>query len=141
MLIDRKGAASIDSYADESYNSSIDSSYGQLHADPLKPIRQFGEFELDEKMEKENDLDEKGDEELVEEEVVGWDGDVEIHRKDTGLASYGWSKLWDKNWTNCGRNNLIVLPELHMASPPELTSFLQGYERIREVIFLILNFT
>lgn len=129
LLIDRKGAASIDSYADQGHDSSIDSSYGQLHSDPSHPL---ADILTDDKFERKEETDEQ----LVEKEVVGWDGDVEVHRAEDIFTTYGWSKLWDKTWSNYNRNNLIVLPELHMASPPELTSFQQGSDRISESKYL-----
>jgi hypothetical protein len=38
LLVERKGAATIDSYTDDHANVSIDSAYSQLHADKSKQI-------------------------------------------------------------------------------------------------------
>jgi hypothetical protein len=74
----------------------------------------------------------KSDEDLIE-EVVGWDGEVEIHRNEKSSGQYGWSKLWDKKWTDRRRTNLVILPELHKSHPPELTSFQAGFDRVKQV--------
>ena len=121
--MERKGGVSLDSLADTAESdTSLDSAYGELHSDPLSVDKI------------ENSLEKvESDQKLVEKEVLGWDGQVEIHRKEKEVKKYGWSKFWNKNWNTFRSQTILVLPELHAASPPELTSFRQGYDRMSEV--------
>jgi len=126
LLIERKGAAAIDSLADElgEKDASFDSSYSDLHSNLTKSPKTV-DLSGDSKSD-------SGDDEKLVEQVFGWEGDVEIHRQDKVVKNYGWSRLWNSKWKSLNRNNLLVLPELHQASPPELASFKSGYERISE---------
>lgn len=123
VLIEKKGGVSLDSLSETAEkDTSLDSAYGELHSDPLST-------EKSQKHSDESDNDQK----LVEKEVLGWDGQVEIHRKEKELKKYGWSRMWNRDWNNFRAQSVLILPELHAASPPELTSFKTGYERISEV--------
>lgn len=78
------------------------------------------------------------DEERLCGEVYGWDGEVEIHHQNSvnGGKSYGWAKKWNSKWNNANRDYLTVLPELHKADPPEMTSYMEGYSRMGEYRYL-----
>ena len=122
-MIERKGGVSLDSLSETAEkDTSLDSAYGELHSDPLST----------EKSPKHSDKSDN-DQKLVEKEVLGWDGQVEIHRREKELKKYGWSKMWNRDWNNFRAQSVLILPELHAASPPELISFKAGYERISEV--------
>ncbi|CAG5096978.1 Oidioi.mRNA.OKI2018_I69.XSR.g14874.t1.cds [Oikopleura dioica] len=131
ILLDRKGAGAIDAFDDEiSPNVSIDSDYSRLHAVPGANQQTFDEEKDGEK----RNFTERTDEELVETQIENWDGGVEVHRSQSMKS--GWSSKWNKNWTQFRYPSLVTLPELHNASPPELTSYAAGYERVGESKYL-----
>ncbi|CBY09964.1 unnamed protein product [Oikopleura dioica] len=103
----------------------IDSDYSRLHAVP----NQNSSFQ-DEKEATKASLNDRTDEELVESQIENWDGGVEVHRSQT--VKTGWSSKWNKSWTQFRYPSLVTLPELHNASPPELTSYTAGFERMSE---------
>ena len=74
------------------------------------------------------EVEEKNDADFEEKmvgQVYGWEGEVEIHHQET-INEYGWSKKWNQKWNKANRDYLTILPDLHKAEPPELTSFIEG---------------
>ena len=92
LLIERKGAAAIDSLADElsEKDASFDSSYSDLHSNLTKSPKTV-DVDGDAK------VDSPDDEQLVE-QVLGWEGHVEIHRQDKVLKNYGEANFFHKNF-------------------------------------------
>ena len=77
-------------------------------------------------------------EEKLCEGVYGWDGEIEIHHQSQS-SQYGWGKYWNQRWNrhkSVSKSYLTVLPDLHEAEPPEMTSYSAGYNRISEYRYL-----
>jgi len=106
-FVERKGAARLHSYT----------GHDEMITNEAMPM------EIDEKN---SDFEEN----LVG-QVYGWEGEVEVHHQER-QNQYGWSKKWNQKWNKANRDYLTILPDLHKAEPPELTSFIEGYNRMSE---------
>ena len=101
-FVERKGAARLHSYSGQD----------EMITNEAVPM------EVEEK--NETDFEER-----MVGQVYGWEGEVEIHHQET-INEYGWSKKWNQKWNKANRDYLTILPDLHKAEPPELTSFIEG---------------
>lgn len=110
-FVERKGAARLHSYSgqDEMITNEARTVRGTLNEEtPMEIDEKNSEYE----------------ENLVG-QVYGWEGEVEVHHQET-QNQYGWSKKWNHKWNKANRDYLTILPDLHKAEPPELTSFIEG---------------